>query len=45
MLDYTIPFIKEKYPTSDTLVIAANYEETSYMYYLKSKVVVHVWVI
>ncbi len=39
-LDYTIPFIKEKYPTSDTLVIAANYEETSYMYYLKSKVVV-----
>ncbi|MBK9982487.1 MAG: hypothetical protein IPP15_08690 [Saprospiraceae bacterium] len=39
-LDYTIPFLKEKYPTSDTLVIAANYEETSYMYYLKSKVIV-----
>lgn len=39
-LDYTIPFLKEQYPTSDTLVIAANYEETSYMYYLRSKVVV-----
>ena len=39
-LDYTIPYIKEKFPQSDTLVIAANYEETSYMYYLKSKVVV-----
>ncbi len=39
-LDYTIPYIKEKYPKSDTLVIAANYEETSYMYYLKSKVII-----
>jgi len=39
-LDYTIPYIKEHYPQSDTLVIAANYEETSYMYYLKSKVIV-----
>ncbi|MEP6795815.1 MAG: hypothetical protein ABJB16_15920 [Saprospiraceae bacterium] len=39
-LDYTIPFLKEKYPASDTLVIAANYEETSYMYYLKSKVII-----
>ncbi len=39
-LDYTIPYLKEKYPSSDTLVIAANYEETSYMYYLKSKVII-----
>ena len=39
-LDYTIPYIKEKYPESDKLIIATNYEETSYMYYLKSKVVV-----
>ena len=39
-LDYTIPYLKEKYPASDTLVIAANYEETSYMYYLKSKVII-----
>jgi len=39
-LDYTIPFIKENYSRPDTLVIAANYEETSYMYYLKCKVIV-----
>ncbi|MDR1680927.1 MAG: hypothetical protein LBS12_03995 [Prevotellaceae bacterium] len=39
-LDYTIPWIAEHYPRADTLVIAANYEEYSYMYYLKSKVVV-----
>ena len=39
-LDYTIPYIKEKYRESDKLIIAANYEETSYMYYLKSKVVI-----
>ncbi len=39
-LDYTIPFIKEKYKKTDTLVIASNYEETSYMYYLKSKVII-----
>jgi hypothetical protein len=39
-LDYTIPYIKAQYPSSDTLTIATNYEETSYMYYLKSKVTV-----
>jgi len=39
-LDYTIPFIQEKYENTETLVIAANYEETSYMYYLNSKVIV-----
>lgn len=39
-LDYTIPAIKSKYTKTDTLVIAANYEETSYMYYLGCKVVV-----
>jgi hypothetical protein len=39
-LDYTIPAIKAKYPKTENLVIAANYEETSYMYYLGSKVVV-----
>jgi hypothetical protein len=37
-LDYTIPAIKEKYKKTDTLIIATNYEETSYMYYLGSKV-------
>jgi hypothetical protein len=39
-LDYTIPYIKEHFPRADTLVIAANYEEHSYMYYLDSKVIV-----
>ncbi|MDR1112662.1 MAG: hypothetical protein LBL18_02725, partial [Bacteroidales bacterium] len=39
-LDYTIPYIKENFPRADTLVIAANYEEYSYMYYLGSKVIV-----
>lgn len=39
-LDYTIPYIQEKYKATDTLIIAANYEETSYMYYLGSKVTV-----
>ena len=39
-LDHTIPFIRAQYKKTDTLVIAANYEETSYMYYLKSKVIV-----
>ncbi|MEO6132184.1 MAG: hypothetical protein ABIQ02_10075, partial [Saprospiraceae bacterium] len=38
-LDYTIPYLQEKYPNADSLVIAANYEETSYMYYLNSKVI------
>lgn len=39
-LDYTIPAIIAKYKRTDTLTIAANYEETSYMYYLNAKVVV-----
>jgi hypothetical protein len=39
-LDYTIPYIKKNFPCTDTLVIAANYEEYSYMYYLNSKVIV-----
>jgi len=39
-LDYTIPFIRDKYKNTESLVIAANYEETSYMYYLNCKAVV-----
>jgi hypothetical protein len=39
-LDYTIPYIQKNFPATDTLVIAASYEEASYMYYLKSKVIV-----
>jgi hypothetical protein len=39
-LDYLIPFIKEKYANTDNLVIATNYEETSFMYYLNAKVTI-----
>ena len=39
-LDYLIPFIKERYRDTDKLVIATNYEETSFMYYLESKVII-----
>lgn len=39
-LDYVIPFIKEKYTDTRNLVIATNYEETSFMYYLDAKVTV-----
>jgi hypothetical protein len=39
-IDYVIPLIKEKYATTDNLVIATNYEETSFMYYLNAKVIV-----
>ncbi len=39
-LDYVIPFIKETYQDTDRLVIATNYEETSFMYYLDSKVTI-----
>ena len=39
-LDYVIPFIKGKYKSTDNLVIATNYEETSFMYYLDAKVIV-----
>jgi len=39
-LDYLIPFIKGKYTNTDNLVIATNYEETSFMYYLNAKVTI-----
>jgi hypothetical protein len=39
-LDHVIPFIKKEYPDTGHLVIATNYEETSFMYYLDAKVVV-----
>ncbi len=39
-LDYTIPYIKEHFHRADTLTIAANYEEYSYIYYLDSKVII-----
>jgi len=39
-LDYTIPYIKENIKNPENLVIATNYEDTSYMYYLDSKVII-----
>lgn len=39
-LDYAIPFIASKTNRPDTLTIATNYEETSFMYYLGAKTVV-----
>jgi hypothetical protein len=39
-LDAVIPYIQSNYKDTKSLVIATNYEETSYMYYLGSKVIV-----
>lgn len=39
-LDYLIPFIKETYRDTDKIVIATNYEETSFMFYLGSRVII-----
>jgi len=38
-LDYTIPYIKENFKKPEDLVLAADYEEFSYIYYLDCKVV------
>lgn len=34
VLDYIIPYLQERYPHPERLLIATNYEETSYGYYL-----------
>lgn len=39
-LDFVIPYIKANYKDPERLIIATNYEEPSYMYYLGSKVIV-----
>ncbi len=39
-LDYVIPFIRNNYGNTENLVIATNYEETSFMYYLGAKTTV-----
>jgi hypothetical protein len=39
-LDYAIPYIKSHYQHPDTLIIATNCDEATYMYYLNSKVIV-----
>lgn len=37
VLDFVILYIKDKFPLPENLVIATNYEEQAYMYYLDSK--------
>ena len=39
-LDFYIPAIKEKFPHTDKIVLATNYEEASYEYYLDCKIIV-----
>jgi hypothetical protein len=39
-LDFVIPYIKSNYANPEHLVIATNYEECAYMYYLGSKVII-----
>lgn len=39
-LDYIIPDLRERYPDPAALVIATNYEEPAYMYYLGSRVTI-----
>jgi hypothetical protein len=39
-LDYAIPFLKDALPRAQDLIIATNYEEPCYIYYLGSRVVV-----
>jgi len=39
-LDFAIPYIKETFPDTSDLIIATNYEELSYAYYLGSKVTI-----
>ena len=40
VLDFVIPCIREHFEHPDRLVIATNYEETSYIFYLDCKVIV-----
>lgn len=37
-LDYLIPYIKENFKSTEDIVLATNYEELSYVYYLGCKV-------
>ena len=39
-LDYAIPYLAERYEHPEQLVIATNYEEYAFMYYLDSHVIV-----
>ena len=40
VLDFVIPTLQERYQHPERLVIATNYEETSYIYYLNCRVIV-----
>jgi hypothetical protein len=40
VLDFVIPYIKEHFEHPDQLIIATNYEETSYIFYLDCRVIV-----
>lgn len=39
-LDFAIPYIQKKYEDPSKIIIATNYEENSYMYYLGSKTII-----
>ena len=39
-LDFAIPFLRSNYKNTENLVIATNYEELAYAYYLGSKVLI-----
>jgi len=39
-LDFAIPYIQEKFKDPSKIIIATNYEENSYMYYLDSKTII-----
>ena len=39
-LDFAIPFLRERYAEPEALVIATNYEEYAFMYYLDSQVII-----
>ncbi len=40
VLDFVIPYIQKRFKRPDQLVIATNYEETSYIFYLNCKVII-----
>ena len=39
-LDFAVPFIKSHYDNTENLIIATNYEELVYMYYLGAKTII-----
>lgn len=39
-LDFVVPYIIDKYENPSKLIIATNYEENSFMYYLDSKTII-----